>query len=86
MHLHQGVFPSDLKQAKVIPLHKGGSRLDENNYRPISLLKVWIKIFERAMFVRLYQYFGILICFMKSNMVSTKSIVQLMRWLTFPKN
>ena len=53
----QGMFPSDLKQAKVIPLHKGGSRLDENNYRPISLLKVWSKIFERAMFVRLYQYF-----------------------------
>ena len=53
----QGVFPSDLKQAKVIPLHKGGSRLDENNYRPISLLKEWSKIFERAMFVRLYQYF-----------------------------
>ena len=53
----QGVFPSDLKQAKVIPLHKGGSRLDEKNYRPISLIKVWSKIFERAMFVRLYQYF-----------------------------
>ena len=35
----QGVLSSDLKQAKVIPLHKGGSRLDENNYRPISLLK-----------------------------------------------
>ena len=51
------MFPSDLKQAKIIPLHKGGSRLDENNYRPISLLKVWSKIFERAMFVRLYQYF-----------------------------
>ena len=50
----QGVFPSDLKQAKVIPLHKGESRLDENNYRPLSLLKVWSKIFERAMFVRLY--------------------------------
>ena len=53
----QGVFPSDLKQAKVIPLHKGGSRLDENNYRPISLLKVGSKIFESAPFVRLYQYF-----------------------------
>ena len=51
------MFPSDLKQSKVIPLHKGGSRLDENNYRPISLLKVWSKIFESAMFVRLYQYF-----------------------------
>ena len=53
----QGVFPSDLKQAKIIPLHKTGSRLDEINYRPISLLKVWSKIFERAMFVPLYQYF-----------------------------
>ena len=53
----QDGFPSDLKQAKVIPLHKGGSCLDENNYRPISLLKVWSKIFERAMFVRLCQYF-----------------------------
>ena len=81
----QGVFPSDLKQVKVISLHKGGSRLDENNYRPISLLKVWSKIFERAMFVRLYQYFENFNLLYESNMVSAKSIVKLMRWLIFPK-
>ena len=33
----EGIFPDDLKKAKVIPLHKEGSKLDENNYRPISL-------------------------------------------------
>ena len=35
----EGIFPYDLKKAKVINLHKDGSKLDENNYRPISLLK-----------------------------------------------
>ena len=32
----EGIFPDELKKAKVIPLHKDGSKLDENNYRPIS--------------------------------------------------
>ena len=52
----QGVFPDKLKRAKVIPMHKSGSRVDENNYRPISLLIVWSKIFERAMYTRIYNY------------------------------
>ena len=52
----EGIFPDDLKTAKVIPLHKDGSKLDENNYRPISLLIVWSKIIERALFIRMYAY------------------------------
>ena len=35
-----GVFPNLLKLVKVIPIHKGGSKQDMNNYRPISLLSV----------------------------------------------
>ena len=50
---NKGCFPSELKKAKVIPLFKDGSRLDENNYRPISLLMVLSKIYERAMFTRI---------------------------------
>ena len=45
-----------MKKAKVIPLHKDGSKLDEKNYRPISLLNVWSKIIERALFIRIYAY------------------------------
>ena len=44
-----GVFPSDLKIVKVIPIHKGGSTDDMNNYRPISLLSVFDKIMEKLM-------------------------------------
>ena len=45
----RGIFPEILKYAKVLPLHKGGSKIEENNYRPISLLVIWSKIYERAM-------------------------------------
>lgn len=51
--LRQGVFPDKLKRAKVIPLHKGGSRIDITNYRPISLLSCFSKIYEKIMHARL---------------------------------
>ena len=54
LSFEEGIFPDDLKKAKVIPLHKDGSKIDENNYRPISLLIVWSKIIERALFIRIY--------------------------------
>ena len=53
----KGIFPKELTRAKVLPLHKEGSKLDQNNYRPISLLVVFSNIFERAMYNRVYQYF-----------------------------
>ena len=33
-----GIFPSEMKIAKVIPLFKNGNKSDFSNYRPISLL------------------------------------------------
>ena len=48
-----GVFPNLLKLVKVIPIHKGGSKQDMNNYRPISLLSVFDKIMEKLMHKRL---------------------------------
>ena len=51
-----GFFPESLKNAKILPLNKEGSKF-ENNYRPISLLNIWSKIFERAMHTRLYNFF-----------------------------
>ena len=40
-------FPTAWKQAKVTPIHKQKSKSDKNNYRPISVLPVLSKIFER---------------------------------------
>ena len=51
-----GVFPQRLKLARVIALFKGGDGKDPGNYRPISLLSVFSKIFERAMLKRLVRF------------------------------
>ena len=42
-----GQFPSVLKTAKVIPIHKKQSKVDYANYRPISLLSNIEKIIEK---------------------------------------
>ena len=41
-----GIFPSEMKIAKVIPLFKNGNKLDFSNYRPISLLSQFSKILK----------------------------------------
>lgn len=51
-----GVFPETLKHAKVIPLFKKGPRDDIKNYRPISVLPLFDKIFEQVMHKRLSKF------------------------------
>ena len=51
-----GLFPSVLKTAKVVPVFKKDSKLDYNNYRPISLLSNIEKILEKLMYKRLYTF------------------------------
>ena len=45
--ISEGVFPETLKKAEITPIFKKGSRLSPGNYRPISLLSPFSKIFER---------------------------------------
>ena len=40
-------FLSHLKIAKIFPIHKGGSKSDPKNYRPIFILPTISKIFEK---------------------------------------
>lgn len=51
-----GVFPSQLKTAKVVPIYKSGCKTDVSNYRPISLLSAFSKIFEKLMHSRIYNF------------------------------
>ena len=46
----EGVFPSELKLARVVPLFKSGDSAQITNYRPISVLSFFSKIFERVIY------------------------------------
>ena len=54
--IEKGVFPDDLKIARVTPIYKDGDSSEVRNYRPISLLPCFSKMLERIMYNRLYKY------------------------------
>ena len=47
-----GVFSSNLKIAKIIPVFKSGDKSQVTNYRPISILSCFSKILEKAVYDR----------------------------------
>jgi hypothetical protein len=48
--------PNDWKCARVTPGRKEGYKMNPNNYRPISVLLVIAKIFEKVIFDQIYEY------------------------------
>ena len=51
-----GIFPDELKIAKVIPMLKKRDKSDLNNFRPIPILPVISKIIERVLHNQIYAY------------------------------
>ena len=51
-----GIFPEPLKTARVVPIYKEGSKTEVSNYRPISLLSSFSKIYEKTMHGRLLEH------------------------------
>ena len=51
-----GTFPEKLKIGRVIPIHKSGSHKNITNYRPITTLSVFSKIFEKLVHKRLSKF------------------------------
>ena len=54
--LSNGIFPTQMKIARVTPIHKKGKRNDVNNYRPISILTIFSKILEKCIYNRLITF------------------------------
>ena len=48
-----GAYPSKLKLSKIIPIYKADDETDACNYRPISLLSNFNRIFEKIMYNRM---------------------------------
>ena len=54
--IETGIFPEQWKEANVTPVHKKKDKQTVSNYRPISLLPIFAKIFEKVIFKHLYNY------------------------------
>ena len=54
--IENGIFPDDLKMAKLIPIFKSGDKSDITNYQPISVLPFFSKIFEKIMHIYLINF------------------------------
>ena len=62
--LESGKFPNEWKKANVAPVHKKGGKEILKNYRPISLLPIAGKTFERLLYDRMFEFF------MENNLIS----------------
>ena len=54
--IQTGIYPDELKIAKVIPIFKSGDTTECTNYRPISVLSIIDNIFERILKKRMVEY------------------------------
>ena len=48
--VENSIFPSDLKVADLTPAFKKKSKTSKDNYRPISILPIISKIYERCLY------------------------------------
>ena len=56
LSIEKSTFPDECKIAKLKPLYKKGSKLEPKNYRPISLLPIVSKIFEKLVHCQTQNY------------------------------
>ena len=64
--LKLGYYPQSMKIARVVPIHKEGDIDNVSNYRPISILTQFNRIFERILSKRFLSFFE------KNNIITTK--------------
>ena len=55
--IKSSTFPSCLKHADVTPLHKKCNKSLKENYRPVSIILILSKVFERSMFKQMSRFF-----------------------------
>ena len=65
--LLSGIFPDDWKCARVSPLFKQDEASDLNDYRPISVISLIAKVFERIVYDQLYNFGAMKISFLHIN-------------------
>ena len=79
------LFPDELKWADIIPIFKKGDHTDCKNYRPISILPTFSKVFEKIIFDQINSFFqdkfsNFLCGFRKGFSTQTALIKLLQKW------
>jgi len=76
------IFPDLLKLSDVTPAHKKGDKTDKENYRPISVLKVFAKILERILSRQLSEFitpkFSPLLCGFREGHSTQHALLKLL--------
>ena len=54
--LTTGIFPDELKRASVVPIFKSEDDMVFSNYRPVSILPIFLKLLERLVYNRLVEF------------------------------
>ena len=56
MSMSEGIVPHELKNAKIIPVHKSNAKDDISNYKPILLLPSISKILGKVVYKRTFHF------------------------------
>lgn len=85
--LKEGTFPDLWKISHVIPVHKSGSMNDVTNYRPISIISQFAKMFEGLIYNVVYCHLRHIISSKQHGFVSNRSTMSnLLIYTTFIGN
>ena len=66
--IESGIFATEWKMANLVPVYKQDDKQNAKNYQPVSLLRIFGKIFERLIYNIMYT------CFIENDLISSKSI------------
>jgi hypothetical protein len=84
LSLSKGYVPADWRLANVVPIFKSGDKQSIANYRPVSLLSIISKVFERCIHNRIYPYISHCITDYQHGFVKGKSTCsQMLRFTDF---
>ena len=69
-----GTFPTQWKRANIVPIHKKNDKQIVPNYRPLSLLPIYCKIFEKLISMNFSSFLRTKICYLNINRVFVRVI------------
>ena len=81
----KGSFPGSLKLENIIPVHKEDEPTDKENYKPVSILPLLSKTFERLICDQLkeylWQYLNSLLCGFRKDHSTQHTLFRLLKKL-----